>query len=822
MKQHPYQRLKHEREQRGWSQAKVAEEVGIDPTTVSRWERGISLPYPYYREKLCALFGKTIEELGLLPSESTQQQENVSPEPSVAVPLHDPAVPFLLAGSLDLVGRDDILDSLKQQLSSNNGLVLAALHGLPGVGKTAIATHLAHEKNVLAHFPDGILWAGLGPTPNVLSHLSRWGTLLGLDASRLAQEQSEDAWAHALHAALNTRRMLVVIDDAWTNEEALCFKVGGPQCACLLTTRFPHVALSFAPHGTTEVHELNERESIALLSRLAPQVGRDEAETLEVVHAVGGLPLALTLMGKYLRVQAHGGNPRRIHAAMMRLRDAKERLSLNEPHGPLDRHPSLSGDTPFSLHSVIAVSDQHLEEHVQTALRALSVFPAKPKSFSEEAALAVCCLPVEVLDALCDGGLLEGSGPGRYMLHQTITDYAQAHMTDSSPFRRLVEYAVSYVTAHEKDYDALEQESDLILTALQRAFEQKMYEPFVQGITHFVHFLMLRGLYTLAELHLRRAYQVTLEAEDHAGMTTTLLHLGEIALRRGAFRESEEYTQEGVSIARQRGDHERLCQLLTNRGKIARRRGDYGQAEASYREGLVLAKHLNDLERVGSLLTNLGAAAYTLGQYQQAEAVSQEALSIATRIGHRANMSALLTNLGSWAYNRGEYRQAEGYYQEALLIARQIDTPERIGYLITCLGSVVGEQGDYKQAEGFYQEGMTLLRQHGTRWRLSTTLSEWGEVQLKHQHLDAAWETLREALDNAPEGDVEAPAMIHYNMARVAVAQGNLPEARHLGEASLRAFETIGHRMVEKVKPWMDQLPLVKDEEVGSDDRVIE
>jgi transcriptional regulator with XRE-family HTH domain len=62
----PNYRLKQARELRGWSQAKVAEQIGTDATTVSRWERGIFFPTPYFREKLCVLFGKNAEELGLM------------------------------------------------------------------------------------------------------------------------------------------------------------------------------------------------------------------------------------------------------------------------------------------------------------------------------------------------------------------------------------------------------------------------------------------------------------------------------------------------------------------------------------------------------------------------------------------------------------------------------------------------------------------------------------------------------------------------------------------------------------------------------------
>lgn len=69
----PNRHLKQARELRGWSQAKVASEIGTDATTVSRWERGLFSPTPYFRERLCTLFGKNTEELGLLASMDQSQ-----------------------------------------------------------------------------------------------------------------------------------------------------------------------------------------------------------------------------------------------------------------------------------------------------------------------------------------------------------------------------------------------------------------------------------------------------------------------------------------------------------------------------------------------------------------------------------------------------------------------------------------------------------------------------------------------------------------------------------------------------------------------------
>jgi transcriptional regulator with XRE-family HTH domain len=58
--------LRHERQLRGWSQAHLAEHIDVPDYYISRWERGEVLPSPYYQQKLCEVFGKTAEELGML------------------------------------------------------------------------------------------------------------------------------------------------------------------------------------------------------------------------------------------------------------------------------------------------------------------------------------------------------------------------------------------------------------------------------------------------------------------------------------------------------------------------------------------------------------------------------------------------------------------------------------------------------------------------------------------------------------------------------------------------------------------------------------
>ena len=199
--------------------------------------------------------------------------------------LVDPALPLLPTHAL--IGRDQELTSLQQQACKEHGATLLALNGLPGVGKTALAITLAHDPVIRAHFKDGILWAGLGLKADRQSHLSRWGSLLGISVSEMSTLNDSEAWALALHRAIGTRAMLLVIDDVWTLEDALALKVGGSACSHLVTTRFPSIAAQIATNGATALKELASDESLILLRTLAPQVvEQDTQRALELVEAV--------------------------------------------------------------------------------------------------------------------------------------------------------------------------------------------------------------------------------------------------------------------------------------------------------------------------------------------------------------------------------------------------------------------------------------------------------------------------------------------------------------------------------------------------------
>src|SRR5579885_1374779 len=817
----PRLRLTEARTQRGLSQQDVAERIGTTHVNVSRWERGVTRPSPYFRRKLSALFGKTEQELDLLPAppqsapmptgqavapwlpDSSRELEGVAPTwastTQASEALYDPAIP--LPPAIPLIGRDEDLARLKQRLQAGGSIALTALNGLPGVGKTALSIALAHDPEIRAHFRDGVLWAALGPNPNMPGLLSRWGTLLGVSANQMATLNNYEAWARALRSAIGSRTMLLVIDDAWELEEALTFKVGGPNCAHLVTTRFPYIASHISIDGATLINELNEDESMNLLRLLAPQVVERETEKAhDLVHAVGGLPLALTLMGNYLRKQAYSGQSRRIVTALQRLSNVEERLNISEPHAPVETHPSLPIETPLSLQSVIAVTDQQLSEEASSALYALSVFPPKPNSFSEAAALAVAACTVDTLDVLSDSGLLESNSSGRYTLHQTIADYAHLRLTDHAPHARLIAYVTDYVEQHKKDYELLELESNTILAALTMAHEQDQQAELVRAVCAFAPFMLVRALYSLAELHLKRAHAAALALSDNDGLTNVLLYLGKVAHQQGNFAQAEAQFQEGLTIARKTGNPELICGLLRILGSVAGSKGDYAQAEAYHQEGLTLARQLGDREMAFILLLNLGTTAGERGNHKQAEEYFQEGLVIARQIGHREGITALLINLGSAAAEQENYVQADAHLREGLALARQIEHREWISILLLNLAEITIAQGHYAQAENYLQETLDLAQQIGRPYITAKALNEYGNLYLKQKKFDAAESTFQKLLTTVPEAGQELVALGQYGLARTLAAKGNIQEALKLGELSVTALETMGYRKAKEVR----------------------
>jgi tetratricopeptide (TPR) repeat protein len=692
----------------------------------------------------------------------------------------------------------------------------------------------------------------------LLALFNRWGALLGIPASEMDKLTNIEAWSKALRAAIGARKMLIIIDDAWQLEEALACKIGGEQCRHLVTTRFPALAAQLAVEHVVQLQELREEESIALIDALAPGViTADEQLGLELVRAVGGLPLALTLIGNYLRTQQDSGEEQRVQAALRRLNDMAVRLRISEPNTeaglPITRHPSLAPDTPLSLLSIIAVTDQLLDDTVRSVFYMLSLLPAKPDSFVEEVALAVANCSSDELDQLMDAGLLECTVGDRYLLHQVIADYARLHLSEEEKGRagmRLIHYAIEFIHTHQKEHELLDRESSTILTALELAYLLEERAELVQAVCAFAPFLIMRGFYGQADLHLQRAYDAAVALKDVEGRAHVLLYQGEMALKQSNFAQAEKHLQACLELASQRGDQVCVCDALTHLGSLTWRRGEYMYAEDLLREGLAIARMLDDREsherqerllkilgsvlwnrgdvergyatlseglelarQVGDreqmcvMLSNLGALLGEQGDHARAAELFREGLELARQIGHREQTCVLLVNLGNLSKEHGDYEQAGAYFREGLALARQIRYPEWISVLLCDIGSILLVQDEFEQAEHYLRESLAIARQVGRPHMLCNVLQEYAYYYLSQQRYLAAEESFREMLRYVPSGDQQWYGFAYYGLAQVAAMQHRYEDAQRFGTIGLRALERINHNRVRSMREWLAGLP---------------
>ncbi len=744
----------------------------------------------------------TTKELGLIQSTNTDgrnEESDCQMNSSASIPidfLYDPATPPMFAGTPHLVEHDKLLQNLKQRLCSSQHPVCIALHGLPGVGKTTLSAALVHNREIQTRFQGGVLWARVGPAPGILSLLSRWGTLLGISAAQMESLTTYEAWTEAIRNAIHTRHILLIIDDAWSIEDALAFKVGGPNCSYLVTTRFQSIALQFASRESILLPELNLCDGLTLLSHFVPDLVSSELfAAQELVQSVGGLPLALTLMGKYLQRQTYNGQPRRVKAALERLYNAEERLLLAEPQTSLERSLSLPADTPLSLQAVIEASERQLDLQARKALYALSIFPAKPNSFSEDIALTVCSMAVETLDILTDTGLLESSGPGRYTLHQTIVDYARAKQQDKSIEKRLVAHIANYIQQHKRNYALLELESTNIFVALELADKTGMFAELVQISCAFAPFLSIRGLYVQAEEQLTRAYKAAMALGDHKGTLQTLYHLGDLIRKHGNYVQAETFLKEGLTLAQQLGYTEQVSRFLGGLAVVIELQGNYTQAEVYYLQGLALARQLQAHEQVSHLLADLGVLAGQQGNYTQAETYLKEALALDSQIGLRERTSAILTALGWVTSEQGNYEQAEAYLKEGLILAQQVDSRERIGGLLWALGGAAIDQGHYTQATTYLKEGLDVARQlthfellSELLLKLSVVATDQGDYRQAELYLLEGLELARQLGHNRLISD------LLQNLGVIAMKRGNTIQTNEYLQEGLALARQIGHR----------------------------
>jgi hypothetical protein len=323
-------------------------------------------------------------------------------------------------------GREETLVKIDAMLATSTSgepsIAPVVLRGFGGIGKTTLAISIGRRHNVAVLYPDGVLWAELGPNPTIRHLLTIWGDVLNLD---LRTEWDESACEAKLRNVLSRRRALIIVDDVWDPNHARHFLLGGPNCRSLLTTRELNIANDLTiPDRTLRVDFLNQVASLQMLQKLAPQVvALDKEAAVRLCTKLDGLPLAIKLAGQFLAVEADvPSRMRKLVDELIERRQARLRLSQSE------RRKGLPEDEPPSLKAILGMSVERLSPTDKERFAMLAVFGGEPLTWEIGATAAVWQCDVDEAEAttsrLIQRGLVELQSDNRYWMHALLADYA--------------------------------------------------------------------------------------------------------------------------------------------------------------------------------------------------------------------------------------------------------------------------------------------------------------------------------------------------------------------------------------------------------------
>ncbi|MFE5594922.1 NB-ARC domain-containing protein [Streptomyces sp. NPDC056549] len=337
--------------------------------------------------------------------------------------LHDspwdvPPVPLGTARMLpqDLLaftGRDAELSELLTAGTRADESPVVLLHGMPGVGKTALAVHAAHA--LAGRFPDGQLFLNLrghAPTDDPAVPLQLLGSLLvsaGIPLS--AQPLSIHGRAGLWRSWLATRNILLILDDAADFSQVQHLLPGYPGCLTLITSRVrleaPEVSLSLP------LDVLRPEEAAALFNQMLRQrgVAAGSSQAEEVARLCGYLPLALAMVSGLL--MAH---------------PTWSVTDLIQDLGHFSRRLISPGTGMRSVGQALDTSLRSLEPSQQIFLRRLSLHPGP--DLEKRACSVLTDVTVdraeEYLENLYRRSLLSEVSPGRFRMHDLLISYLDA------------------------------------------------------------------------------------------------------------------------------------------------------------------------------------------------------------------------------------------------------------------------------------------------------------------------------------------------------------------------------------------------------------
>jgi tetratricopeptide (TPR) repeat protein len=730
------------------------------------------------------------------------------------------SLPQDLAG---FTGRTRELDRLRHAVRGGEAVVISAIEGMAGVGKTQLAVHAGHLLHQQQPF-EKVLFVnlrGFDPDPaqppaDPAAVLDGFLRLLGMPGQQIPH--TLQARAAAYRDRLAGTRALVVLDNAATTEQVRPLLPATPGCLTLVTSRRSLADLHPATHLPVDVFTPNE--ALAFLAQAIPRApaGADPHAAARIAERCGHLPLALSLITGHIR-----------NTPGWTLTDHADRLDEHHHQRRLDTGVELA------LH----LSYQHQPTPQRRLLRLAALHPGEDLDAHAAAALADTDLPTaqDQLHHLHRDHLLQQSTPSRYTFHDLVRVHATIRATDEDrpPERRTAltrlfdHYLAATAAAMNALYPADAHYQPAIppvgtptpeLTDPDTAREWLDTErPNLVAVaahtaahgwpTHTVRlsrtlYRYLGGGHNTDALTVHgHAHRAALHNGDPTEQAHALTDLGVAHWRLGRYGPAVEHLQRALDLLRLAGDPAGEARALSGLGLIAERSGHYRTAIDHYRQALTLYRQTGDRVGEARVLNNLGEHEARRGRLRLAVEHHDQALTLCRQAGNRAGEAVTLNNLGDVKVRLGWYGPVGDHLRQALDLHRQLGNHTGEAWALDNLGILHTHLGQPDQATEHLQAALIIFRETGHRYGEASALNGLGEAA---HAAGRATDALTHHTAAAGIGDRDEQARAHTGLGHAHHTLGNPARAREHYQHALTLYTDLGLPEADQIRTHLAAL----------------
>ncbi|MFI7294263.1 tetratricopeptide repeat protein [Streptomyces sp. NPDC050121] len=609
------------------------------------------------------------------------------------------------------------------------GVGVAAVAGLGGVGKTALALHVAHTARARGWFPGGALFVDLRgydevpatPEHAVLSLLR----VLGKDAP------GDEALYDHYRAELARREpMLIVLDNVSDPAQVAPLLPGeGDGHRVLVTSRDVQDSL---PVRQFTIGVLETDDACLLVDRCLREHDPEDRRATEQPDSVrelaslcGHLPLALLIAAALLRRRG----PRPVSTLTAELRTAADRVRALRFKG-VDQYRR-----ELALRPVFDVMYGRLEPEVARVLRALGQAPAPEVWVGSAVVLANVAMEelLPLLDDLVAASLLTADpGGDMWRMHDLVQVYVRS-VSDADPETAQEAEAargsllditeIGVRSANNCLWPGLHPEVPDSLDSFDGDYQRALNWLDVErqtllGLARWMdtdtpeqaRTAMALGLNLDMYLHLRRAHQDWLEVATAAHRTAQRLgdtaaeaaacqSLGMSLAMLGRAEEAVPFLRRATELCAETRDQRAEGGAWTNLGIVLRTLGRHAEAVRAHRSSLRLYEALGDRRAKGAALLNYGVTLHALGRYDDSLAATRKALGIALKLGDKAGEATARSSMGRLWLTAGRPDLAAEEYLRSARLHTALDNPHEAATAALCNGRALRVLGRHAEAE---------------------------------------------------------------------------------------------------------------------------